>query len=229
MANHLQTFLGDVVDMFVAAPRQQATDTGQSDADSRVRDQSRFIESNREYYRDLVMAIANYGTQGRMDGQGLLWEVRGVEGEWGLLLQELNDWKANANKIVVGNAYTIIDGIIDGVHEAVFAKPPGPSLTDEIIAEIINWGVEQGLEHFLGHTGAMLGLIASIVKIIAFDAWREHDMEAREEKFVELMHSSSRRLVDSILSDIYNLDTMFSYYETWLNEAKKARPEDFVH
>jgi len=226
MTDDLQSFLGDVVDIFVTAPRQQATDTGQSDVNSRVRNQSRFIESNKEFYRDLTMALANYGTKGRMNGQGLPWEVRGVEGERGQLQRELEFWKENANHIVAGNDETIIGSIIDAVHEVVFAKLPGPSLEVEILAEVINKVVDLALEHSLGFFyGAPLGLIGSIVKLYIFEAWREHDMEAREAKFVELMRSS-HRLRNSIESNLYNLDTMFIYYETWLT---KATPADFVH
>lgn len=216
---------------FITGPKKQFVDDAKAEATGRLKESTdpRFIQSNREYFRDLNMALYHFGTKGRMDGQTPTHQPRGVHGDFGPLQQELLDWQSNATRIVLGNVEAIREGIIDAVRQELFATTPGPSLTATIASDVAATVVQEVLTHLgmgSGAAGAIV-LAATIVKDIMFDAMVEEDMRAREQTFIRAMRHSTR-LRQALEAELYNLNTLYSYYLTWLVIASRGNPSDFL-
>jgi|SoiMethySBSTD1v2_1073268.scaffolds.fasta_scaffold05516_16 hypothetical protein len=217
---------------FITGPKKQFVDDPKAEATGRLKASTtdpRFIQSNREYFRDLNMALYNFGTKGRMDGQTPTHQPRGVYGDFGPLQQELLDWQSNATRIVLGNVEAIREGIIDAVRQEIFATTPGPSLTTSIASEIAAAAVQEvltGLGMSAGAAGVIV-LVASIVKEIMVDSMVQEDMRAREQTFIRAMRHSTQ-LRQALEATLYNLNTLYSYYLTWLVIASRGNPSDFL-
>jgi len=215
---------------FITGPKKQFVDDPKAEATGRQKESTdpRFIQSNPEYFRDLVMALHNYGTKGRMDGQTPAHRARGVQGDFGPLQQELSDWHSNATRIVLDNVDAIREGIIEAVRQELFSTTPGPSLTATIASDVAATVVQEvltGLRISSPAAGAIV-LVATIVKDIMFDAMVEEDMKAREQIFIRGMRSA--RLRKALEAELYNLTTLSFYYVTWLALASRGDPSDFL-
>jgi hypothetical protein len=181
---------------------------------------ARFIQSDDEFFSDLIMAIANFGRKGRMDGQTPAYKDWASAADWvdadrGGLKSELLAWKGNANGIVTDNHLTFVESVITSVGKEIFGTLPGPSLTTTIAVELVQIALFSALEH-VWRWAPLADAVVGIVKEMVFHAMLEEDMKARAERFSSALRDSTA-LRAAIVDDAYNLDTLFSYYQTWLD------------
>jgi hypothetical protein len=192
---------------------------------------SYFTQSNKKYFSNLIMALANFNRKGRMDGQPPQYQSWRSGGKWiatekNPLKQELLDWHENANNIIIDNFINFIEAVVHSISNELFSSVPGPALTTEVTIEVVQTAIMSYLHKTLGEAGPIIEGVANIIKAIIFDAMREKDMESRKERLESALQASGQ-LRHAILSDLYNLTTVFSYYQSWLDLSEPSELSQF--
>jgi len=200
-----------------------------------------FIQSNEEFFRDLIMAINEFGKKGRMDGQVPFYtrarEEFEVFGNWTAiekrsLKRELLSWRQNADSIAVSNYESCLFAFIDAIAEKIFKPVPGlSSLTLDLI-EGVKFMIAAGISLLTGPgCGLILGLIVGFVDLLSDIAVNHINEAMAEEELKKRLEKFSRSIRDSkvfrgtLLSNLYNLETLSLYYQSWLDQAE---PEELA-
>jgi hypothetical protein len=176
-----------------------------------------FIQNNEEYYRDLIMAINEFGQKGKMSGQ-----THNAPLHRGSLKTVLLDWHLNATNIVSTNYENLLNAFIDIIAEQIFKKVPGMSALELDVITVLETAIGVLVELLLPKAtllGNVISLILGITVNHINEAMAEKELEERIAKFSQSIRSSDK-FRQTLTADLYNLTTLLSYYQTWLDTAE---------